>query len=781
MRLFLKHLWRDLVKFPAQSLLILLTLTLSTSVAVSAFGSFAMLKEHVDNTSGLEASLGDLTVVPSGNDTRIIFERDTKAAVGNDGKVLGEFALSAFLGEGDNERLVSISATDLDAADEFFGLRYVAYDRFTAQNIESAAIISESAAARLSLKLGDTVSLSLLGRQKEYTVRAIACDDGLLNSSDMLVSIVGIKNILAEEIPIISAMGEELLPYTRLIVRLESTADAKACAARIEDATVACRAKITAGISHVNFMKLIELGSVSLLASVVVILAATLTVSSLVLLHEKRRREYAMFALAGADRSTINALKFAESGIYAIIGAIFGILLSMPMLATVGLFFDWHAEPLKLTLSDVIFGAVFAPLLTSVCTAVAIKRSAKNLLSGDLEIGKHREQKKHRVSAMLTGSVLASIAVVALIAAFLIPVAYRFIPAFISLPTLLASLYILLPLLQSKLGASCANMLSRKKRNYGQAILAARSFENVYPLKQITRLMALLVSLIIAIFVCRGAIVSVTGTMKNAVKAELAAVNVSRHAYSKLVENDAVDSIAKIGFCTANEHSRGYVLTVLSISGDVKYCIAEEILPQKIPARNQAVISDGAATLLGITVGDTLSVDIDGVNHNFVISEICKNGLNAIIVNENAVQVKNSMYAVNLKEGADEKQVRRDLLQELEIYGASVCDTDVIFGTTLATSDGFVDLATSTVIISVITVLVGFFDTLVRYYKERSRERTVLLSSGMTVARFVRSSVTEILLSFLLSLAVAIPLGFAAAGILHLAAGSFGFSLFGLI
>ena len=91
------------------------------------------------------------------------------------------------------------------------------------------------------------------------------------------------------------------------------------------------------------------------------------------------------------------------------------------------------------------------------------------------------------------------------------------------------------------------------------------------------------------------------------------------------------------------------------------------------------------------------------------------------------------------------------------------------------------DLATSTVIISVITVLVGFFDTLVRYYKERSRERTVLLSSGMTVARFVRSSVTEILLSFLLSLAVAIPLGFAAAGILHLAAGSFGFSLFGLI
>lgn len=783
MKLFIKHLWRDLLKFPTQTLLVLMTLILSTAVAVSAIGSFYMIGEHITRNAVPNSVLGDITVEPTGDKTRIIFERDTRAALGDKGRILGEFSLSAFMKteNGEDDTLVSLSAVDLLSADSFFEFEYSAVGDLTTRNVDRTAIISATAAKRLSLELGDSFTISMLGRSRSYTVGAIAKDAGLLLSSDMLVSIEGVKNILAEELPAVSAMGEELLPYTRLIVKLDGSLEMSEAAAMIEEGTKSCRVSTTANEAHASLLAATEIGGITILAATVIILCAALTLSSLMLLHEKRRREYALFALAGADRSKINMLKFAESGIYALVGAVFGILLAVPMLATIGSFFAWRTEPLRLTAREAVFGVIFAPTLIALCTALAIKKSNSSAIEAIAEDKKQRADKGKRSRFAISGIILLVLCVICLAICAALPTSHKYVPALAALPMLLAAVYILMPTLQAKLGAFVADRLMSSKKCRGGGVLCFRNFENVYPLRQITRLCALLVAVLMAIFVARAAIANMSYTLENVISTELAAVGVDERAYSKISKLDFVSSVAKVGFAPATDQKSGYSLNVISMSGDTDNCIMKELMPKKLPEKGAVAISDTVASLCGFKLGDTMTLDMKGTIYSLTVEEICKNGINSVIVNASTIDVDNFVYAIKLEEGTDVKSAKRALTEKLEIYGATVTDPDVLFGTSPKTTSGFVALATAAAVISAFTVLVGFADTLIRHYKEREREREILRIVGMTRARFVRSSLAEITLSFGFALAIAIPLGIATVGIVNIVAGSFGFSLLGLL
>ena len=62
MSLFLKHILRTLRHSPTQPLLILLTVILSTALAITAFRLPDMFREHIALTYGGEQELGDVTV-----------------------------------------------------------------------------------------------------------------------------------------------------------------------------------------------------------------------------------------------------------------------------------------------------------------------------------------------------------------------------------------------------------------------------------------------------------------------------------------------------------------------------------------------------------------------------------------------------------------------------------------------------------------------------------------------------------------------------------------------
>jgi len=443
MKLFLKHIFRDIRKFPIQPILIILTLVLSVSCAVTAFCSEKLFRDHAKALSGANEELGDIIVSAGSADTRILFVSDAEKAVGESAKVIGDFKLTGSMKNGE---FVSISATDLVAADRYFEFLYTKYGKFTEEDLSSSAIISKSFSEKNELDIGDTLTVSLLGKDRIYKVQAVAENTGLLSERDMLVSIDGLIGLLSEKVPSIAAVGSIITPYTRLLIKAETGSDVSDIMEKLKGVPEFSGYRIdsTDNSTQKEFLFLIQTGSVWMIAAIIILLAAILTGTALKLLESKRRLQYAAFTAAGASRSQIALLRYAESFIYSVLGAVFGIILSIPMTERIGSLFEWSTETLSVGIGGIIFGAFFSPVLILSCTAIHIRKHSDISLSEQLYSEEDRKATGEKLSKKEV-IILISLIILCLSAIPLLPVSKRYLPAFILLPLILRCVYIFIP------------------------------------------------------------------------------------------------------------------------------------------------------------------------------------------------------------------------------------------------------------------------------------------------------------------------------------------------
>lgn len=779
MKLFIKHLWRDLLRFPLRSLLIILTLSLSTAVAVSAFGIRDIFVDHARKNAAADAELGDIIITPTGADTRIIFDSNAKDVLGDKGEVLGEFRFSAFL-LGEEESLVSVSATDLQRADGIYNFNFTKYAGFTTQSIDRSAILSESAAKRLSLGLGEAISVSILGQERSFTVAAIAEDTGLLANTDMLISINEAKSILAKENPAISLLGGSILPYTRLIVSLDDKAQAQSVALSLNERLDGCTASVTENSDGVNFSLLVEMGSITLLAALVVILAAMLNALSLRLLHQKRQREYALFALAGADNRAISSLKLAESGIYSLFSIAVGLPLASVILPFLASLFAWNTKTVTLSAEEIIFGILFAPAIILFTTALTIRRQKRSFADSLTAMSKENDLTLRSSEIKRPLIILALIIALTAGATLALHTAYKYIPAIITVPFVLALVYIAMPEVIRLTAKGCADRLA--KRGKWRGILTLRAFENVYAFKQVCRLLTLLLALLSAIYACKAAVGEVVNIMEGSICAEYAVTGTDERTAAILEDDPRIDAISTVGVFAATDEKNGYTINAISASGDVDKCISEELLPSVMPHGRETVVSKEIARLCSLSVGDIIRLRIENLDVELTVIGICDNNINSIFIDAEALRLRNTLTAVKLKDGvAPSAELKRELTEKLEAYGSTVTSPSVIFGTKTYTASGFIDLLEYTLILSIVLIAIGFSDTLCAHYRERRREYRILRISGMSKRAMALHTLTELAQTVAIALLFAIPTGIALCSLLHAAGTSFGFSLFGLI
>ena len=453
MRLLIKHLLRAILRSLPRTLLLLLTLSLSSAVAISAVGTYSMFHNHVKRTTSPYAALGDIIVSTASNNENLIFERHIAEQLGERGELIGEFGFSAFL-EGETERIVSVSATDLQKADAFYQFKYYEYGEFTTENLKNSAIVSVTFAKELSLSVGDTITLSALGVERSFTVEAIAAPEGILESSDMIVSISGIKQILSNELPVIAALGERVMPYTKLIIRLDDPSLASDIADELSDEFSNYNVMLANDKTAAIFSLSVELGSIFLLALVIIILSSTLTLISMSLLNRKRRREYSLFVLSGATQKHVTILRLAEGAIYAFFSTLCGIALAGAFLPKISSLFAWQAEPLSLGIVELIFGSLFTPALVLICTAISIRSQRKSFEKDELSSAKENDSPSRRTDPRKL-IIFGAISLTFIALTFLVPPAYCFIPAACTILFILCDVYLLIPLI---LSAACGKI-----------------------------------------------------------------------------------------------------------------------------------------------------------------------------------------------------------------------------------------------------------------------------------------------------------------------------------
>lgn len=780
MILFLKHIFRDIKKFPAQPLLIILTLVLSVSCAVSAFCAKTLFEDHVKFLAATNEELGDIIITAGSADTRILFESDAKDALGESAKILGDFKLTGLSDNGGEKFTVSISATDLVAADRYFEFSYIEYGNFKADSLDSSAIISKSFASKKGIGLGDTVTVKLLGKEKNYTVEAIAENSGLLTDRDMIVSIDSLIGSLSETVPTIGALSGVITPYTRLMIKSADGGSVDELLKKLGSvpAFSGYRIESTHNSAQREFLFFIQMGSVWLIAAMVISLAAILTGTSLKLLESKRRFQYAAFSAAGASRSQIRFLRYTESFIYSIIGGIGGILMSIPMTEKIGSLFEWNTDPLNVGIGGIVFGALFSPILILSCTAMHIYKQKDLYLAEQLFTEEDEKITGEKISKP-EAIILPLLMTVCTVTLFSLPTAKRYIPAFILLPLLIRFVYVFAPVIIRFLANAAGNRLVTIKKARGNAILLSRSFANQFALRHVSRLVIILIALLFSVNLCRVSLGNVMSTLEEFVVADMSVIGVGE-TYANEIRNDpSVDSVTQIGIFKGTELPNGYTMTSISLSGDLEGCINDELMPNRLPKGHETVISNGIAEFCGVSKGDHLTVKIKGVEYNLTVSDIINSNIIVLFIDANGLGIGHDAICFNFSEAAkNDEALKSALLSRLEANGATLVEPKYLFGTTTSTVKGFMSLLKYATAASVVLALVGCINSLSAFYASRSRDFGILRLSGMSRARLGFNIALEFITITLIAVIFVIPICAALGFIIDTVMGSFGYSIF---
>ena len=770
--MILKHIWRSVRRAPLQPLMIMLTLVLAVAMAVMSCAVSGMFVAYADQTERDAVAAGDILIsMRADSDARILFEEDAAALLGEDGLVLGEFRLTGLTGEG--ERL-SVSCTDLLAADRFYEFSYTVYGSFREKDLNRTAIVSERAAREHGLCVGQSLTVRLLEQEFTYTVGAIAADTGLLAQSDVLVSIDGIVATLTERMPIIASLGDSFHPYTRLMVKLADGVDANAVIERFSASPAFAdkQVSLSSGGGYGDFWILLQLAFLWITLVMMLALVAVLIGTSLTLLHRRRTGEYALFVMAGASPAHLKGLVLLESMLYAVAGSLGGVLLAIPLTGWVSMFYEWSTEPLRLGAFDALFGLAFACLFMLLCTVLYLRRA--DALFAPREVGEGEQTPR----GLLLGEWLPLSALLALSVLLMVflPVAYRFWAGLTGALTLLLLLFVLTPHLIQWISRLFARLIARAGGSLAPLWLALKNLANRFSLRHAGRLLTVMLALLCALFTCERVLSNQLDLMTVESGEGMVAYGVSDEAVRELREQPFVQGVMQMSFLRGTVVDGYSGSAAISLSGDAHACVSEELLPSRLPAGDEAVLSRGLATLIGAEVGDRLECEIGGVPCTLTVTEILRCNANMLYYDGDALGIRHELLCISLAQGGE--QHTESITATLESDGAMLLQSGSLFGLMPSSMSGHVRLLRVVLLLCLLLSLVGVANMLAQRRDVRLREHALLTLCGMTRRTGRAIAVLQTLLLLLVAGTLALAVGQVFCLMIDASLRSFGLLLF---
>ncbi len=753
MKYFCKHVLRTLAAFPLRPCLILLTVILSVATAVNAFCSESMFRDHIDKSAQRNARLGDILISVRGDsELRMLFSEDAEALAGEAAEVLGEYSLTAYLPtESSLGKLISISATDLVAADRYFQFDYTEYGSFTTQSIDRSLILSAAFAEAHGLHVGDALPLRIFNREVVYTVQAIAEPIGLLEERAALISIKGATRILAEEIPAVAVLGESFLPSNRLMLRAKDGIDVEALFHQLSQSEAFSEqtVELAANANQLSYVLFWQTTLSRLLALLVLVLCGILIGTCLHQLRRSRAGEIALFCSIGASRKHLWCLQLIENAVYALFGTLGGLLLAIPLVRNTGSLFAWNTTPLLLTPASIGFGFVFAFVLL-----LGFSLSPLFTRQKEIHVGEAPDSEE---TASLRFPPVIAISAAALLCFSLLCLRFSAeISIFFGVCALLACVCLVFtgtPYLLRLLARPPEARLSRMRRPLPVPTFACKNLKNHPSASHTTRLFAVLLMLLSTLTVCRTITENQIVLLQNAVGGDIIAANMSEKLEAELQSHPAIEETLRFQFSLDAVFAERYSTVALATSEKTSACLHPDILPERLPKAGEITISVGISRLTGAKVGDTITVSQEGVEHTLTVSEIQPLQGALIFLSEETLSGA-GMVCIDLSENATDEE-RADLFNRMEADGVLLTDKNELLDTLPDTTSGFLKLLQRTMILSTAVSLVGIINLLAEQYRARSRERRILAQCGMTRAHIVAIYALELAVILVFSAVIA--------------------------
>ncbi len=740
MRYFFKHMWRTLRAFPLQPFLILLTTVLSVAVSVCAVRTEQMFRDHSAKVASKEAALGDLVISLRGDsEVRMLFCEDARELIGEEIPLIGEYALTAYYRTEHDGHLLSAAAVDLADADSYFLFSFTEYGRFTTQNLDRSVVLSTTAATEHGLHVGDEIRLRVLNEEIDYTVQAIAEPTGLLAERDLLLSITGAVKLLAAQAPEIAALGEDFLPYNRLMLRAEPALQTELYE-RLSGSVAfsETQIKLTERSTQSEYILFWQMNIIRLFAVLIFVLCAILIGTCLSQLRIRRTGEIALFCSIGASRKQLWVLQLMENAAYTVFGSVGGILLAIPMARGTGKLFAWQKTPVQITLSNALFGICLTALLLLGLSLPPLFAKRRELRIGEETEPEESTATRLPIScfaaagALLLGSILC----------LTLPSRLRFVPGVGALLATIWLCFTAAPYLFRRFAALAERMQNRKHTSRPTAFLACRNLKNHPSVSHSTRLFTVLLLVLITLTACRSVLKEQIEVTQNIVQGELIAVSLPTDKEQKLREHPAVAGLTRFQIYLSAEIEDTYTVLAIAAAGDLSDCLHPDLLPKTPPSNGDVAVSIGIGELLDLQSGSRISLAISGVSHDFKVGELQRIQSPFVFLPCELVDA-NAPVCIRLHPEADETEVT-ELITYLESQGVMMTSTEEILGDFPFTLGGFLGLLDWTMVAAATVSLTGIANLLVGLYRARQKERHLLALCGATKKRIASVYAAEL-------------------------------------
>lgn len=732
MKLFLRHILRSIKKSPLQPFIILITLIVSVATFITASKlTINVYKENLYYKS-IDNYTCDITVkLSKSDDVRILFTDDAESIIASDGKVQGEFELTALINRNGQSELAGICATDLYTADDFFDFKFTEYGRLTEENLNDSIIISSKAASKYELEVGDILTLNLLNMKFNLRVEAIAVSSGLLSEAIGIIHIGAISEALANANPAIAALGDSIAPYTALKIqiddktRIDEFIDKLSSDERFAEKLII---KESENVGSIDFFNLLSLLMIAVSSAIIIVISAIVISTALDLLSKRRIKDSALFMISGADTKQLNGILYVECLIYSAFAAFLGLLLSIPFSRGINAIFDWKVDDIKFQAYDILIALISSPviiLLTAMLHAKkTVKMSVSERISGQFE-------NKIGSSKPKTPIIFLMLFAVTFVPSFFVTAKYRYFFGFIYLAALVGFIYSFMPYFAEWLSRLLIGLAGKMRQAQPKTFLALKNTKVSYPLKHTARLVTILTTLICTVFTCLGVLRSQTGILESVVDCKYVSLGANEKTDKIVEELDEVDDTFRIFITKSLLTEQGTGLLGISVSEKALRYINPEIAPSKMPMGNEIAITSGIAILGDTEVGDYITLCHETNNYSFKVIEILPSSSNLVFLDSTHIGEENDILCIKTSAEKNSEQFR-SICNTVEVRGAAIVERDTLLLPLTARLLSYSTLLFYAISIAIFTTLLGIINVLFSSYIVRKQEREIYYTVGMT-------------------------------------------------
>jgi len=776
LRLFGKHIFRSIRSAPLQPIMIVIIVMLSTAVTVLSVSLPINIHKNETEALGVDGWSADIIIsLRQTSDERLIFSEDVSEAVGERGRVLGEFSLVGFYSPSDtaDSELINIGAFGLRDADAFYELRYLEYGNFTNKNLDSSAIVSASFAEENGISLGDTVTISVLGRDFSYTVEAIAMDTGILRQRSVLVDISSVRHALAERSPLIASLSSEFDPYTKIHIKANEGVDLSELKNELESKEMFAntRIELVSESAKNGSITTILVLTIVMPALLLLMIAVVMALSAFDLLARKRLADIALFKMVGAEKKHLNLMLYLESTVYGVLGGILGCALYIPVMYWLNEVYGFEYSRMRFGAPQLLLGMGFALLFAALCTALHIRRDTRASALG--AIAQTAFDTERRLSARRLLLLLPA-AILGIITLFLSP-RDRYITALALTFSLVLLLYFIAPYIMGAFAGACDRLLALRRRFAGNLTLAAKSLMNSYPLRHAGRVVTLLITVCASISVILSATYAQLDDYLAFESFDMVGFNADDKTKSMLSGLDGVCATAEAVTGRNMVFECGKAISAVSIKGDVDACFDGSMLPEKLPTGDNIALSSGAARMLGLREGDRVKCTVSDISCELTVAEIFPERNGMAYYDADYVGSGYDTLCI-LTDGT--QAAREEITALFDERGVQIAEGEALVSKAYDRVKPQLTVFVAMFFVMVFLTAFGIFNILTSQRRARECELAIMMQNGMSKRGVVALQLAEIVYILVCAALLSLPYSFMICHAIDTAAVSFGITMF---